>query len=138
MDTTTIIANIIITAIGGTAFGGIGTAIVVIMKNRSERKISELQATSKVKQEENTSAIVAWQQIHERDEKEKAELHRMYREDIAELKVEIKELRGEIKAVKESEKACGERQAAMETELKYLKETILPQLQANRSQPASG
>lgn len=132
------IANIIITAIGGTAFGGLGTFIVVVMKNRSERKISELQATSKVKQEENASALEAWRQIHERDEKEKAELHRMYREDIAGFKAEIKELRAEVKAVKESEKACGERQAAMETELKFLKETILPQLQANRSPPATG
>lgn len=133
-----LITNIVVTAIGGTAFGGLGTFIVGVMKNRSERRVFELQATSKVKQEENTSAVEAWKQIHERDEKEKAELHRMYREDIAGFKKEILELRAEIKSVRESENECGKRQAEMQTELRLIKETLLPQLLQAKPVPATG
>lgn len=131
------IANIVITAISGTAFGGLGTFIVGVMKNRSERRVFELQATSKVKQEESATAIEAWKQIHERDEKEKAELHRMYREDIRGFKDEILQLRAEIKSVRESENECGKRQAEMATELKFIKETLLPQLLPNKTVLAS-
>lgn len=138
MDADSLITNIIITAISGTAFGGLGTFIVGVMKNRSERRVYELQATSKVKQEENATAIEAWKQIHERDEKEKAELHRMYREDIATFKAEITQLRAEVKSLRDSESECDKRQAVMATELKMIKENILPQLMANNTKPPTG
>lgn len=113
MDTATIIG----TAVTGILSGGFITAgagaIVLVMKNRREGKIAELQATTDDESKRRRSAMAEMGEIIER-----------YKSDIKEMQIELNELRTQIDKMREREAACEQRCAHMEEQIKQLSNAV--------------
>lgn len=109
MDTATIIGSAITGLLTGGGLTAAAGAVVLVMKNRREGKIAELQAVTDDESKRRKNAMVEMGEIIER-----------YKTDIKEMQAELNELRTQIDKMRERESECEKRCARMEVQIQQL------------------
>lgn len=113
MDTATIIGSAITGLLTGGGLTAAAGAVVLVMKNRREGKIAELQAATEDECKRRKNALIEMGEIIER-----------YKADIKEMQAEINELRNQIDKLREKESACEQRCAHMEEQIRSLSAAV--------------
>jgi len=113
LDTATIIGSAITGLLTGGGLTAAAGAVVLVMKNRREGKIAELQAVTDDESKRRKNAMVEMGEIIER-----------YKTDIKEMQLELNELRTQIDKMREREAECEKRCAHMEEQIRNLSAVV--------------
>lgn len=124
MDTATIIGSAITGLLTGGGLTAAAGAVVLVMKNRREGKIAELQAVTDDESKRRKNAMVEMGEIIER-----------YKTDIKEMQLELNELRTQIDKMREREAECEKRCARMEEQIRNLSAVVEQQRNPPGFQP---
>lgn len=117
MDTATLVATLVGIVLGAPTLGGVGTLVVLIIRNRSERKINEMKATTENDSKLRADALAEWAAIHKRDEDEKEKIRALYQEQVDDLKNEVVELKAQVRELISREREYERNSARMEAQI---------------------